>query len=74
MSVDQLTSILTVAVLLRGGADRRHVEREISRILEIDPSIRGRLDQGEGQLVLGGDDELELEAISQRNLKADCLS
>jgi elongation factor G len=70
MSADQLTSILTVAVFLRGGEDRQHVEREISRILEDDLSIRGKLEQAEGQLVLGGDDELELEAISLRILEA----
>jgi elongation factor G len=66
MSVHQLTSILTVAVVPHDGEDCQHVEREIARILGDDPSIRAELKQGEGRLVLGSDDELELEAISQR--------
>lgn len=70
MIADQLTSILTVAVFLRGGEDRQRVEREILRILENDPSIRAKLEQGEGQLALGSDDELELESISQRIIEA----
>jgi len=70
MSSHRLSSILTVAVILHDGENHQHVEREIARILGDDSSIRVRLEQGEGQLVLGGDDELELEAISQRILEA----
>jgi elongation factor G len=70
MSADHLTSILTVAVVLHEGEDRQRVALEITRILQNDPSIRVKLEQGEGQFVLGGEDELELEAMSQRILEA----
>ncbi len=73
MSADQLTSILTVAVVLHDGEDRQRVALEITRILQDDPSIRVKLEQGEDLLVLGGDDELELEAISRRIVESSAV-
>ena len=70
MNVHQLISILTIAIAPGDGGSRQYVEREIARILEENPSIRVKLERSEGHIVLSSEDELELEAISQRILEA----
>ncbi|MGB0064123.1 MAG: elongation factor G, partial [Terracidiphilus sp.] len=69
MNAHQVTSILSVAIAVGDNDDRGRVEQEIARTLAQNPSIRVRLERCEGQLVLGGQDELELEAITKKILE-----
>ena len=69
MNAHPVNSILTIAIAVRAEENREQVTREITRILAEDPSIRVMLEQREGQLALGSDDELELEAISKMILE-----
>ncbi len=66
MNAHQVNSILITAIAVHKEENREHVAREIARILAENPSIRVRLEGGEGQIVLGGEDELELEAITKK--------
>jgi elongation factor G len=70
MNPNQANSILTVSVTPRAGEDRARIAEEIARIVAESLLASIRLESHEGRLILVGDDELQLEAISERIRKS----
>jgi elongation factor G len=66
MSARQDNSILTVSIVPHAGEDRMRLTEQISQIVAENSFMSVRLESHEDQLLLGGDDELRLEAISER--------
>ena len=69
MNDHQVASILSIAIGASGDKDRRLIEQEIALILAEKSSVRVKLEQVDGQLILSGDDELQLEFVTKKILE-----